>query len=420
MLLIKNAIIVEPGATLNGQKRDILIEEGHITNIASRISKPEAEVVNLKGGCVSIGWLDLGVHTGDPGFEHRETLETVAEAAAAGGYTGLVCWPNTYPQVHSKSQVLYIRNNTQDSLVDFYPIGAISEECKGKNITEMYDMHQSGAVAFSDGDHPVQSSGVMMRALQYVKSFDGIIINRPQDEAIAGDGHMHEGLQSTSMGTKGIPSLAEELMVQRDIYLLEYTDSRLHLANISTAGAVNLVRQAKSRGLRLTASVPALNLAFEDQMLEGFNEQFKVLPPLREKQDIRSLKSGLRNGTIDLISSNHCPLEEEAKKLEFSYATFGAIGLESCYALSNTHLADTLDTEALIRILAYNPRKILGLSIPTIEKGQPANLTLFNPDEEWIFEQSAIRSKSKNTPLIGQSLKGKVIGVINNGQFSIG
>ncbi len=419
MLLIKNAIIIEPGGKLNGKKRNILIKKGKIEAIGARLSEPKATVIDAAGGCVSIGWIDVGVHTGDPGLEHREDLETVAAAAMSGGYTGLACWPNTQPSIHSKSEVLYIKNSTSDSLVDFYPIGAVSQNCEGKDITEMYDMHHSGAVAFSDGECAIQNSGLMMRALQYVKSFNGMVINHPQDKGIAGEGHMHEGLQSTMMGIKGLPPLAEDLMTQRDIYLLEYTNSRLHLANISTAGTVDLVRQAKSRKLAISASVPVLNLALDDSALATFESNFKVLPPLREPSDIKALKRGLKNGTIDLINSNHTPREEEAKKLEFTYASFGAIGLETCYALSNTCLADTLDTEALIKILAYNPRRLLGLEVPTFEAGQIACLTLFDPKAEWTFSAKDIQSKSSNTPLIGHQLKGKVLAVVNGEHHSI-
>ncbi|MEM1321763.1 MAG: dihydroorotase [Bacteroidota bacterium] len=419
MLLIKNAIIVEPGSKLNGKKRNILVKKGRIEAIGARLTEPKAEVIDAAGACLSIGWVDVGVHTGDPGLEHREDLETIAAAATAGGYTGLACWPNTEPAIHAKAQVLYLKNNTSNSLVDFFPIGAVSPNCQGKDLTEMYDMHHAGAVAFSDGEHPIQNSGLMMRALQYVKTFDGLIINCPQDEAIAGNGQMHEGIQSTSMGMKGLPSIAEELMVQRDIYLLEYTDSRLHLANISTAGAVGLIQQAKDRGLALTASVPVLNLALDDRHLDTFESSYKVMPPLRESSDITALKSGLRSGAIDLISSNHTPLEEELKKLEFPYAAFGSIGLETCYALSNTALGDTLDTEALVNILAYNSRKLLRLEVPRIAVGEAACLTLFDPNREWTFSEAHIRSKSKNTPLIGQQFKGKVLAVVNGAQHSI-
>ncbi|MEM8906536.1 MAG: dihydroorotase, partial [Bacteroidota bacterium] len=267
MLLIKNATIVHPDSKLNGKKRDLLIAEGKIVHIKTKIEAPNAEILEAKGVCVSVGWLDLGVQVGDPGFEHRETLASASAAAAAGGFTAIACQPNAHPVVHSKSEVLYLRRHAAQELVDFYPIGAISQNCEGIDITEMYDMSEAGAIAFSDGQKPVQHAGLLMRALQYVKAFDGLIINHPHDKSLAPAGQMHEGTVSTSLGMRGFPTIAEELMLQRDLYLLEYTDSRLHAANISTAGAVAQLRKAKARGLALSSSVAVMNLIADDTAL---------------------------------------------------------------------------------------------------------------------------------------------------------
>jgi dihydroorotase len=417
MLLIKNATIVEPSSKLNGRKRDILINKnGIIESIKANIQAPKAKIFDAKNACISIGWMDVGTQVGDPGFEHREDLQSVAQAAAAGGFTAIAPQPNTIPTIHSKSEVNYIKNKTENDLVDFYPIGAISRDCEGKDITEMYDMHESGAVAFSDGQKTMQNSGLMMRALQYVKAFDGLVMNHPQDAALASEGQMHEGMVSTSLGMKGIPSIAEELMVQRDLYLVEYSDSRLHLFNISTERSVELLKNAKSKGIDVTASVPVLNLIFDETAIAEFDPNYKVLPPLREKPDIRALKRGLKNGVISLITSNHTPLDEEAKNLEFPYADFGIIGLETAYALCNSYLSDVLKTEDIVSILAINPRKLFRLPVPTIKEGAKANLTIFNPNLEWTFAEKDIHSKSKNTPFIGKQFKGKVMGVVNNGK----
>jgi dihydroorotase len=417
MLLIKNATIVEPSSKLNGKKRDILINKsGVIEAIKAKIQTPKAEIFDAKNACVSIGWLDVGTQVGDPGFEHREDLQSVAQAAAAGGFTAIVPHPNTLPTIHSKSEVNYLKNKTEDGLVDFYPIGAISRDCEGMDITEMYDMYESGAVAFSDGQKTMQNSGLMMRALQYVKAFDGLVMNHPQDAALASEGQMHEGMVSTSLGMKGIPSIAEELMVQRDLYLAEYSDSRLHLFNISTARSVDLLKDAKSKGIDVTASVPVLNLIFDETAIAEFDSNYKVLPPLREKSDINALKKGIKNGIISLITSNHTPLDKEAKNLEFPYAEFGIIGLETAYALCNTYLSDILKTEDIVSILAINTRKLFRLPVPQIKEGTKANLTIFNPNIEWTFDEKDIYSKSKNTPFIGWQFKGKVIGVVNNGK----
>jgi len=420
MLLIKNVTIVDPSSRLNGKKRDILInKKGIIEAIKVTIKAKNVEILNAKDACISIGWMDVGTQVGDPGYEHREDLQTVSQAALAGGYTAIAPYPNTLPTIHSKSEVNYIKNKTDLGLVDFYPIGAISRDCEGKDITEMYDMHHSGAVAFSDGQKTIQNSGLMMRALQYVKAFDGLIMNHPQDAALASDGQMHEGRVSTSLGMKGIPSIAEELMVQRDLYLVEYAESRLHLFNISTERSVDLLKEAKSKGIDVTASVPILNLVFDETAIGEFDSNYKVLPPLREKSDIKALKRGIKNGTISLITSNHIPLDEESKNLEFPYADFGIIGLETTYALCNSHLSDVLETKDLISILAINPRKLLRLPIPSIEEGAEANLTVFNPNLEWTLTEKSIRSKSKNTPFIGQKFKGKVIAVVNNGKYQL-
>ncbi|MBI5917626.1 MAG: dihydroorotase [Bacteroidetes bacterium] len=415
-LLIKNAILVHPASKRNGEKADIFIKNGKIEAIGNGLEADGARVFDANGACVSPGWLDLGTLVGDPGFEHREDFKSAAAAAAAGGYTDLACLPNTAPAIHSKSEVQYVRGNSKGSLVEFLPIGAVSQECQGKDITEMYDMQAAGAVAFSDGKKPVQDSGLMLRALQYVQPFGGVILNQPLDKTVAPGGQMHEGVMSTSLGLRGIPSLAEELMLRRDIYLTEYTGSRLHVLNISTAGAVLLVREAKARGLNITASVAAMNIACDDHELHDFDPNFKVMPPIREQSDFEALRAGLADGTIDCITSNHTPLDEEAKNLEFPFADFGAIGLETAFGLSWMHLQGHLKISGLVEKLAIAPRQILHLPVPDFAPGALANLTIFDPNLEWTFTKKDIFSKSKNTPFVGWRMKGKVLGVVNGGR----
>ena len=419
MLLIKNATIIDTNSKHHRKRRDLLIRNGKIESIRAKIDAPKVKILDASGGFVSIGWLDVGVQGSDPGYEHREDLETVSNAAAAGGYTGIACFPNTLPTIHSKSEVLYLKNNSINNLVDLYPIGAISHNCEGKDLTEMYDMHSSGAVAFSDGRYSIQNSGMMMRALQYVKAFGGTVMNHPHDEGISDKGQMHEGRISTSLGMKGIPRLSEEIQLQRDIYLVEYVDSKLHACNISSAISENLVRAAKQKGLNITASVPLLNLIFTDEVLTDFNTQFKVFPPLRENSDIAVLRKGLKDGTIDIITSNHRPIEEEGKNLEFLYASFGALGLQTTYPLYNTYLTDLINEEGFVDKVAVQPRQLFNLSIPQIAEGEVANLTIFHPGVEWTFAQKDILSKSKNSPIIGIELKGKVLGVVNNGKVKL-
>ena len=420
-LLLRNIRIIAPNQPLiDGQVRDILIENGKILKIGTEIpfdTEGEIQVFEQPNACVSIGWFDVGTQIGDPGFEHREDLESVSNAAMAGGFTALAPFPNTEPAIHSKSEILYIKNRTNSFIVDFEPIGALSVDCKGKDMAEMLDMRSVGAVAFSDGRKSVQDAVLLLRGMQYAKIFNGLIFNVPNDKTIAPHGEIHEGEVSTSLGLSGIPSMAEELMVQRDLSLLAYADSRLHFHNISTAGAVSSIRDAKKRGLKVTASVAALNLCFTDDVLRGFDTNFKVMPPLREELDRQGLINGLKDGTIDFIATNHTPIDEEGKNLEFPYADFGAIGLETTFGLINQYLNKIFTINDLIRFLAIQPRQVLGLEIPTIAEGGKANLTIFNSDKTRTFQTKDIRSKSKNTPLVGEILRGAVLGVVNNGQF---
>ncbi len=416
-VLIKSALVISPESPQNGRRRDIFIRGGRIESIGSALKVEGIPLLEGEQLCISPGWMDMGVQTGDPGFEHRENLPSAGQAAAAGGFTAIACQPNTAPALHSKSEILYILQNTRGQLVDFYPIGALTDSCAGKEITEMIDMHTAGAVAFSDGKKALQHDGLMLRALQYVKAFGGLVANQPLGLQIGGNGQMHEGEVSTSLGLPGIPAIAEELMVRRDLHLLEYTGSRLHLSNLSTAGAVQMVREAKKRGLNVTASVAVMNLAFDDSALSGFDSNYKLMPPLRSPEDRDALREGVLDGTIDAISANHIPLEEELKKKEFSYAGFGATGLEVLYGICKTYLSDWLSDELIVDKLAIGPRRIFGLPRPSVAEGQPANLTVFAPGQLWAYSRDKVRSRSFNSPFLDKELKGRPVAVINNGQL---
>lgn len=414
MYFINNTTLIHPNHPNNGQRVDILIDNGIIQKIGNQLVRPtDAILIEGEGTIASLGYMDVGVQVCDPGFEHREDIHSAINAAAFGGFTAIAIQPNTHPAIHSKSEVAYAKNKAFAQLVDVEVIGALTHDCKGEEISEMFDMYHAGAVAFSDGEKSVKHSGIMLRALQYVKAFNGLIINHPFEKSVAQGGQMHEGLMSTSLGMKGIPSLSEEMMLVRDLYLLEYCESRLHVANISTARSVDLVRQAKAKGLKVTASIAAINLAFEDNSLETFDTFLKVQPPLREAEDIAALKKGLADGTIDFICSNHIPHDEEAKNLEYPYASFGAIGLETAVAVSHTFC--DLSIEQLVEKWAINPRKILNLPIPQIKEGEQANLTIFDTQTSWVFESKDIQSKSLNSPFIGKTLKGRTVAVFNNG-----
>jgi dihydroorotase len=416
LLLLKDVRIVE--GKKESRPQDILIRGGLLEAIGENLPAPKgAEIWELPNAYVSPGWLDVGVHACDPGYEHREDLHTAARAAAAGGFTAVACFPNTNPAIHSKPEILYVKNKTAQSAVTFHPIGAVSQGCEGKDLAELFDMHSAGAIAFSDGRKAVQDAGLLLRAMQYAKAFNGLIINEPHHKTIAAGGQMHEGVASTSLGLKGIPALAEEVMVQRDLSLLGYAESRLHIHLLSTAKSVALVRTAKKAGLPVTASVAVANLCFTDEKLADFDSNWKLLPPLRAQSDADALLEGLADGTIDFICSNHTPWDEEAKNLEFPYAEFGMIGLETAFALCRTFLSKELSVNDLVEKMALAPRRVLGISMPEIKVGARAELTVFDPDAEWVFGENDIRSKSRNTPFIGHAFKGKVLGIINNGQI---
>jgi dihydroorotase len=396
---------------------DILVKEGVIAEIGPGIQAPTPETVvhQHNGAFASIPWLDLGVYVCDPGYEHREDVYSAAAAAAAGGFGALVTMPNTLPAVHSKSEITYLKSKSAGLPVAFYPLGAISNDCAGKDIAELYDMHTAGAVAFTDGASAIQDAGLLLRAMQYVTAFNGLVINRPHHKTIASGGQMHEGIVSTSLGLKGIPALSEHLMVQRDLSLLEYAGpaARLHLHLVSTAKSVDMIRAAKAAGLNVTASVALANLCYTDQALameEGaspFDTSLKTMPPLRSCPDAEALIAGVNDGTIDFICTNHTPWDEEAKNLEFPYAEFGMTGLETAYPMYNMFLAQHIPIERFVDAIAVQPRQLLGLPVPALETGAPARFTIFHPETAWTLTTGQVQSKSLNTPLLGKMLQGR-------------
>jgi dihydroorotase len=397
---------------------DILIRDGIVAAIADALDAPkDAQLWSQPDAHVSAGWFDVGAQGCDPGLEHREDLHSLCAAAAAGGYTALACFPNTQPTLHSKSEIRYVRNKTAGEAVQVHPIGALSLDCAGKDLAELYDMHNAGAVAFGDGAKPVQDAGLLLRGLQYARAFNGLIINTPMHKTIAAGGQMHEGVTSTALGLKAIPALAETLMVQRDLSLLEYAEGRLLLHLVSTARSVELVRAAKKAGLPVHCSVAVANLFFEDRQMDEFDTNWKVLPPLRGPEDRAALLEGLLDGTVDFIAANHVPWDEEAKNLEFPYAEFGMSALETCFALCRSHGREALPLPQLIGKLAHAPRRVLGLPVPEIKVGEQAELSLFSPDAEWVFSEKTLRSKGRNTPFLGQKLRGKVLGLVRLGRF---
>jgi len=409
-LLIKSATIIDPNSPFNKKVVDILVEDGYITVIAPNVNA-KAEVIDGKGKFVTPGFFDLNCNIGELGLETKEDLQTGTRAAAAGGFTGLALMPNTQPPVHSKAEVEYLFNRAKNNMVDVYPLGTISHKREGKDLAEMYDMFLSGAKAFTDGNRPVQDAGLMERALLYTQGFGALILSYPEDTAIAGKAKVNEGEMSTLLGMKGIPSLAEELMIARDLYLAEYTGSRIHFSTISTVRSVELIRDAKKKGLQVTCDVAVHHLLLTDEALAGFDSQYKVKPPLRTKKDVSALIKGLKDGTIDAIVTQHTPHEVEFKDVEFEVAEFGIIALQTAFSVA---LQAGLDLELIVQKLAVNPRRILNIEAAIITEGKKAELTLLDTDVSWEYTKQNNRSKSYNSPFIGQNLKGKALLVCNN------
>src|ERR1700759_294958 len=409
-LLITSATIIDPASLFHQKQADILIENGTIKQIGDRIES-DCEKFDAKGKFVVPGFFDLNCNIGELGLETKEDLQTGTRAAAAGGFTGIVLMPNTKPPVHSKAEIEYLMNRAKNNLVDVYPLGTISYKRDGKDLAEMYDMYQSGAKAFTDGNRPVQDAGLMERALLYTKGFNALVLSYPEDTAIAGKAKVHEGEVSTLLGMKGIPSLAEELMVARDLYLAQYTESRIHFSTISTERSVDLVREAKKKGLQVTCDVAVHHLLLTDKSLMGFDSQYKVKPPLRTPKDVKALLKGLKDGTIDAIVSQHTPHEVEFKNVEFEVAEYGMIALQTAFAIA---LQAGLSAETIVQKMAINPRKILNVEVPVIAEGQKANLVVFDQHAEWIYDKFNNRSKSYNSPFMGQKLKGLILLTYNN------
>ncbi len=413
-ILLKNVTILDPTSVYNDLKKNVLIDNGLIVSIADELLTAD-KLVDAGGGFLSPGWFDMQAHFADPGYEYKEDLDSGAKAAAAGGFTGIAILPNTKPVLQSKNAVAAVLKGNSYRLVQIYPIAAISLETEGEDLTEMLDLSNAGAVAFSDGLKPVWHPDILLKSLQYLQPINGLLINRPEDKLLSRFGTMHEGLVSTHLGLKGIPSLAEELMVARDIEILRYTNGRLHFSNISCEGSLRRIKEAKAEGLQITCDVAAHQLIFTDEDVADFDTNFKVNPPLRTQKDREILFEGLLDGTIDAIVSSHQPQDIESKNLEFDLAEDGIISLQTVYPILNS-LKNQIPLNILIEKLAIAPRRILGLEVPTIEEGAEANVSIFHPDLRWKFDKQSNFSKSENSPFFGQELKGKVIGVIR-GKF---
>ncbi len=416
-ILIRSAQILSSQSPFHKKIKNVLIQNGRIEEMGDKNYTAD-KVIEAEGMILSPGWFDLGTCVGDPGHEQREDLASLAKAAAAGGFTEVAVLPNTYPTVQTKNEVSYITGNNENRLVQIHAMAAVTRNCKGEELTEMIDLHEAGAVAFTDGLKPVWHTDIFLKSLQYLQKFNGLLIDHPEDNWLNLFGQMHEGPNSTMLGLKGMPRIAEEVAVSRNLKLLGYASGRLHFSRLSTAKAVDLVRTAKKKGLNISCDIASYQPLLSDEVLSDFDTNYKVNPPLREKSDQEALIKGLKDGTIDVLVSNHIPLDDESKFLEFDLSDFGMINLQT-FASQLTTLARSVDMELLIEKVTDAPRRLLNLEPVKIEPGVKANLTLFDPNCEWTFTPSSNFSKSRNSPWLGTTLTGKAVAVFNNAKQTL-
>lgn len=412
-VLIKSAIIIDTKSNFHNKKVDILVEKGIISNISNRIKNTNNyKEIRLDNLHISQGWFDSSVSFGEPGYEERETIDSGLKTAAKSGFTSVAVNANTNPVISTNTDISFLKSKAVKNPVNLYPIGALTSQSKGEHLAELYDMHNAGAIAFGDYQKSISNPNLMKIALQYASNFGGLVCSFPNDNAIACQGVMNENITSTTIGLSGIPNLAEELQVARDLFLLEYTGGKLHIPTISTAKSVELIRNAKKNKLNVSCSVAIHNLIFTDEKLNDFDSNFKVSPPLRIQEDIDALISGLKDDTIDMVTSDHNPLNIELKKVEFDFAAFGTIGLESAFgALNNIFtIKKTID-------LLTNGKERFGIESSSINIGNKLIATFFNPEDSSVFSTKDISSKSKNSMFINKTLKGKVYGIFNNNKI---
>ncbi len=412
-LIIRKATIVDPQSPYHQQTVDLKITNGIIEEIGTSILNIEThQEFQHEGLHISQGWFDSSVSLGEPGFEDRETIANGLNVAAKSGFTGIALQPNSYPIIDNQSQIHFVKQKATDAATDLYPIGALTKASEGKDLAEMFDMKNAGAVAFGDYNKSLSNANLLKIGLQYVQDFDGLVIAFCQDETIKGNGVANEGIVSTRLGLKGIPNLAEELIVARNLFLLEYTGGKLHLPTISTAKSVALIKEAKAKGLAVTCSVAVHHLVLTDEKLEGFDTRYKVTPPLRTEEDRKALIAGVLDNTIDCITSDHNPIDIEHKKMEFDLAKNGTIGLESAFGALST----VLPLDKVIEKFTFG-KSVFNIENNPIKENSNANLSLFLTDTNWTFTKENLLSKSKNTAFLNQPMKGKAIGIYNNGKL---
>jgi dihydroorotase len=415
-ILIQGPEILDASSPYHKKEKNVVINNGRIVEIGDKNFSAD-KVIRANGMKLTIGWFDLGTFIGDPGLEHKEDIDSASKAAAAGGFTGLAVLPNTSPCVQTKNEVSYLIKGNDSQLVQIHALAAVTRNNKGEELTEMIDLHESGAVAFTDGLKPIWHTDILLKSLQYLQKFNGLLIDHPEDIWLNLFGQMHEGVNSTRLGLKGMPRIAEDIAVTRNLELLGYAGGRLHFSRLSSGRSVDLIRSAKKK-LNVSCDVTVYQALLDDSVLFDFDTNFKVNPPLREKQDNDALIKGLKDGTIDVLTSGHTPHEEESKNLEFDLSDFGMINLQT-FASNLVTLSQAVELEVLIEKVTSNPRKLLGLDVPKIDVEEKANLTLFDPNKTWTFDEKVNLSKARNSPWLNKEIKGKAVAVFNNGRTRI-
>ena len=412
-ILLQSPLILDKRSEFHRKKKNVLIQNGKILEIGDKSSSSADRVIDASGMILSPGWFDLGTLAGDPGFEHREDLDSVTRTAAAGGFTEIALLPNTQPSVQTKNDIAYLTRRNENRLVHIHAIASVTRHNKGEEMTEMIDLHHAGAVAFSDGLRTIHNADVFLKTLQYLRPFGGVLIDHAHDHWLDLFGQMNEGAVSTSLGLKGCPEISEEVAVARNLKLLAYAESRLHFFHVSSPKVVESIREAARKGLDVTCDITSYQPLLDDSLLSGFDSNYKMHPPLRDQQSNEKLIRGLKDGTISILTSGHAPQDPESKVVEFDHAEPGIINLQT-FASQLVQLSEVVPWEDLLDKVTVNPRRLLRLEVPVIEPGARTNLTLLDPDREWMFGAEENLSRSENSPWLGKRLKGKVAAVFHH------
>jgi len=411
-ILLQSPLILDKRSAFHKKRKNVLIQGGKILEIGDKNYSAD-RTIDAEGMILSPGWFDLGAVSGEPGFEHKEDIDSLSKTAAAGGFTELAIFPNVNPPIQTKSDITHLTRKNESRLVQLHAIASVTRDNKGTDLTEMLDLNDAGVVAFSDGLKSISNTDIFLKALQYLKKFNGVLIDHAQDPWLDLFGQMNESPVNAALGLKGMPKLSEEVAASRNIKLLSYSESRLHLARISSPKVLDLIRTARKKGINITCDVTSFQTVLNDTLLTDFDTNYKVNPPLRDKTDNEALIKGLNDGLIDIICSGHTPQDEESKVVEFDHAEFGIINLQTAASQLVT-LSQWIEWEDLLEKVSVNPSALLNVDLPVIEPNSKANLTLIDPNLEWVFDEKNNFSKSKNSPWLGKKLKGKAVAVFNN------